>query len=141
MCDVELTRDAAGTGVPGLPLGRCRGMTNQQSLSAGDQHVGDERDPLPAFMRFVFVLPFAVMLGFIGLIALSWTGWGTETAPMDQLRRDAPEVVVAAVAGASAGALLAWGIAGKRWFWMHIAAAVGLLPATVMVTAYFTDTY
>ena len=116
-------------------------MTNQHSLRAGDQHPGKQRDPLPAFMRFVFAVPLAVILGLIGLVALSWTGWGTETAPMDQLRRDAPEVAVAALAGACAAALLAWGIAGKRWFWIHLAATVGLLPSAVMVTAYFTDRY
>ena len=115
-------------------------MTHQQSPSAVDH---DPPAPLEAtgFVRFVFAVPLAVILGFVGLVALSWTGWGTETDPVDQLRRDAPELLVAAAAGASAGGLVAWGVAGRRWFWIQLAAAAGLLPAVVMVTAYFTDRY
>ena len=92
-------------------------------------------------MRFVFAVPLAAIVGFIGLVALSWTGWGAETDPMDQLQRDAPWLLVAAAAGASAGGLVAWGVAGRRWFWIHVTAAAGLLPAAVMITAYFTDMY
>ena len=36
---------------------------------------------------------------------------------------------------------MAWGIAGKRWLWICLTAVTGLLPAAVMVTAYFTDMY
>ena len=32
-------------------------------------------------MRFAFAVPLAAIVGFIGLVALSWTGWGTETVP------------------------------------------------------------
>jgi hypothetical protein len=92
-------------------------------------------------MRFVFAVPLAVIVGLIGLVALSWTGWGTETNPVDQLRRDAPWLLVVAGAGASAGGLVAWGIVGKRWFWINLTVVAGLLPAAVMVTAYFTDMY
>ena len=92
-------------------------------------------------MRFVFAVPLAVIVGFVGLVALTLTGWGFETEPIDQLRRDAPWLLVAAAAGATAGGLAAWGVAGKRWFWILLAAVAGLLPAAVMVTAYFTDRY
>jgi hypothetical protein len=116
-------------------------MTNEQSPSAVDQDSRTRREPRPAFMRLVFAVPLAVIVGFIGLVALSWAGWGTETDPLDQLRRDAPWLLVVAAAGASAGGLVAWGLVGKRWFWIHLTAAASLLPAAVTVTAYFTDMY
>lgn len=59
-------------------------MANQEPVSAAHQPMGSGRDPLPALMRFVFAVPLAVILGFIALGALSWTGWGAETEPMDQ---------------------------------------------------------
>lgn len=82
-----------------------------------------------------------MFLGLLGIVALWMCGWGTETAPRDQLLRDASQVLVGAGAGTAAGALLAWGMAGKRWFWIHMGGAAGLSPAAVMATAYFTDAY
>jgi hypothetical protein len=116
-------------------------MTSQRAPSAVGHAPRTSRESLPAFIRFVFAVPLAAIVGLIGLVALSWIGWGTETNPIDQLRRDAPWLLVAAAAGASAGGLGAWGIVGKRWFWIHLAAVAGLLPAAVMVTADFTDMY
>ena len=81
------------------------------------------------------------LLAFACLIFLSWTGWGFETDPAAQLVRDAPWVALAGLAGAGAGAVLAWAFAGKRGLSVAIGAALGALPAAVMVTAYFTGSY
>ena len=62
--------------------------------------------------------PLVVLLGFLSLISLSWTGWGFETDPAAQLLRDAPFVVLAGLTGALAGAVLAWTVTGREsWRW------------------------
>ena len=81
------------------------------------------------------------LLAFASLMFLSWTGWGFETDPAAQLLRDAPWVVLAGLTGAGGGGALAWALVGKHGLAMAIGAALGALPAAVMVTAYFTDTY
>ena len=81
------------------------------------------------------------MLAFLSLTSLSWTGWGIETNPAAQLLRDAPWVVLAGLTGAGAGAVLAWAVVGRRVWAMAVGAALGALPAAMMVTAYFTDAY
>ena len=106
-----------------------------------NHHAEDVHDPLHSIMRFVFVVPLALVLAFVALVALSWTGWGTETDPVDQLRRDAPDLVLAAVAGSSAAALAALAVGARRRVWFWGSAAVGVLPAAVMVSAYFVDAY
>jgi hypothetical protein len=91
--------------------------------------------------RLLIGIPLAVLLAFLSLISLSWTGWGFETDPAAQLLRDAPWVVLAGLTGAAAGAVLAWAVVGRRVLAVAVGAALGALPAAVMVTAYFTDAY
>ncbi len=81
------------------------------------------------------------LLAFSCLISLSWTGWGVETDPAAQLLRDAPWVALAGLTGAGAGTVVAWAVGGRRSLPMAVGAALGVLPAAVMVTAYFTDAY
>lgn len=82
-----------------------------------------------------------MLLAFLSLISLSWTGLGFEPGPAAQLLRDAPWVVLAGLTGAGAGAALAWAVVGRRIWAVAVGAALGALPAAVMVTAYFTDAY
>ena len=115
-------------------------MTHQHALTAAESDPSTERAPLPAAIRLLVALPLSVILAAVGLVAASWTGWGTETEPLDQVRRDAPWLLVVAAAGASFGALAAWGAAGRRRL-LVLAAGAGLLPAVAMASAYFTDLY
>jgi hypothetical protein len=81
------------------------------------------------------------MLGFLSLIFLSWIGWGFETDPAAQMLRDAPWVLLAGLTGAGARAGLAWAVVGRRVWAVAVSAALGALPAAVIVTAYFIDAY
>jgi hypothetical protein len=75
------------------------------------------------------------------VFALAMTGWGFETEPMDQVQRDAPQLLVCALAGAAAGALILWVCFGARRLALLAGAGLGFVPALVMVSAYFTDAY
>lgn len=86
-------------------------------------------------------VPSVALLAFLCLISISWTGWGFETDPAAQLLRDAPWVALAGLTGAGAGAVLAWAVIGRHGMAVAVGAALGALPAAVMVTAYFTDAY
>lgn len=84
--------------------------------------------------------PLTALLAVGCLILLSWTGSGFEPEPAAQLLRDAPWVALALLTGAGASALLAWTLGGRGRA-MAAAAALGALPALLIVTAYFTDAY
>ena len=94
-----------------------------------------------ATARLLIGGPLVALLVFLSLISFSWTGWGFETDPAAQLLRDAPWVVLAGLTGAGSGAVLAWTVSGRRGLAVAAGAALGALPAAVMVTAYFTDAY
>lgn len=81
------------------------------------------------------------LLASASLVFVSWTGWGFETDPAAQLLRDSPWLVLAGLTGAGAGAGVVWSLFGRRGPAMAIGVALGVLPAAVMVTAYFADTY
>lgn len=91
--------------------------------------------------RLLFGTPLVVLLAFLSLISLSWTGWRFGTDPAAQLLRDAPWVVIAGLTGAGADAVLAWAVVGRRVWAVAVGAALGALPAAVIVTTYFTDAY
>ena len=91
--------------------------------------------------RLLVGVPLVALLAFLCLISISWTGWGFETDPAAQLLRDAPWVALAGLTGAGAGAVLAWAVIGRHGMAVAVGAALGALPAAVMVTAYFTDAY
>jgi hypothetical protein len=67
---------------------------------------------------------------------LSFTGWGFQTEPGEQLARDAVPLTVSAVTGSAAVAVICWALrTGMRY------AVLGAMPALVMASAYFTDLY
>ena len=111
-------------------------MTRRQAAAGTD--ADKDRGPIA---RLLIGAPLVALLAFLCLISLSWTGWGFETDPAALLLRDAPWVVVAGLTGAGAGAMLAWTFVGRRGLAVIVGAALGALPAAVMVTAYFTDAY
>ncbi len=110
-------------------------MTRIQAEAAGSSKARR------ATARLLIGGPLVALLVFLTLISLSWTGWGFETDPAAQLLRDAPWVVLAGLTGAVAGAVLAWTVTGGTGLAVAVGAALGALPAAVMVTAYFTDAY
>ena len=110
-------------------------MTRLQAVAADS---GKGREPIA---RALVGVPAVAMLALICLMSISWTGWGFETEPGTQLLRDAPWVFLGGVTGAGAGALLAWVVVGKRGLVVTVGAGLGILPAAVMITAYFTDAY
>ena len=91
--------------------------------------------------RLLIGVPLVTLLALLCLISLSWTGWGFETDPAVQLLRDAPWVVLAGLTGAGAGGVLAWVVVGRRGWALAVGAALGALPAAMMVTSYFTGAY
>jgi hypothetical protein len=113
-----------------------RTVTRLQAAGGTDSDKG-----LGTIARLLFGTPPAVLLAFLSLISLSWTGWGFEADTAAQLLRDAPWVVIAGLTGAGAGGVLAWVVVGGRVWAVAVGAALGTFPAAVMVTAYFTDAY
>ena len=107
-------------------------------IQAAATDSGTGRGPIA---RLLIGVPLVALLAFVCLISIAWTGWGFETDPAAQLLRDAPWVVLAGLTGAGAGAVLAWAVVGRRGWAVAVGAAIGVLPAAVMVTAYFTDAY
>lgn len=91
--------------------------------------------------RLLIGAPLVALLVVLCLLSLSWTGWGFEADPAAQLLRDAPWVVLAGLTGAGAGAVLAWALVGRRSRAAAVGAVLGVLPAAVLVTAYFTQAY
>ena len=88
-------------------------------------------------LRCLFVTaPLCAVLGFTSWARLAFTGWGYETAPGEQLARDAVPLTVSAVAGSAAVAVTCGALrAGLR------SAVLGAVPALAMVSAYLTDLY
>ena len=78
----------------------------------------------------------------MAMLAASLTGWGPETSPLAQVRRDAVALTALAVCGAVTAALLTWTVVGSgHRTWVRYGAVLGLVPAVVMLTAYVTDRY
>lgn len=79
--------------------------------------------------------------GLLALFALAMTGWGFETDPAAQLRRDVPMLIAGALAGAGCGASLGFALAGPRRAPIFVSMALGVVPAIVKGTAFFTHSY
>lgn len=92
-------------------------------------------------LRLVAGLLVAPILALVALVALSLTGWGFETDPSTQFRRDLPQLLACAVAGAASGAALAVALAGVRRVLVVLLALVGTIPAVLVASAYFTTSY
>ena len=92
-------------------------------------------------MRLGLGVLLAAPLGLAALLALSFAGWGPESEPVAQLARDKGWLLTGWLAGVAAGALLAWAVAGTRRSLLVLGATLGSLPATAMVSAYFTQRY
>jgi hypothetical protein len=100
-------------------------------------HVG----PSLGALRLMAGLLVAPCLALVALFSLSLAGWGFETDPTAQLRRDLPQLLASAVAGAASGAALGLALAGARRVPVGLLALAGTIPAAVMASAYVTTAY
>ena len=77
----------------------------------------------------------------VGLALASWfvlafTGWGSESSLGAQFARDAPLLVLSAATGVAAVAVFCGAVGVALRY-----SVVGVLPAMLMASAYFTDLY
>ena len=86
--------------------------------------------------RLLVASPLWAALGLTSWVILAFTGWGSETAPSDQVARDAVPFAISAVTGSAAVAVICRALGAALGY-----AVVGTIPALVMVTAYFTTLY
>lgn len=80
--------------------------------------------------------PLWLALGCISWLALAFTGWGTETEPVDQLVRDLGPLLLSA----GFGVMAVWVVvrlADARWWW----SLAGALPALVASASPFTTAW
>lgn len=96
----------------------------------------------PAWLiRLLVALIVVPLTGLVALFAVAMTGWGFETDPGDQLRRDLPMLIASAIAGAGCGAALGFALAGPRRAPILFLMVLGVVPAILKGTAYFTHSY
>lgn len=94
----------------------------------------------PWFARVLIATPLAVLAAFVATVAVSLTGWSNEPSPFGQLASDSVAIATLFLAGGTCGGLIGWAIRAHR-VWVTSGTVIGLLPAVVMVAAYFTDAY
>lgn len=87
-------------------------------------------------------LPLALVVGFVGMVSTSLIGWSSEVdaSAFDRVLEDKWLLTISVVAGGATGALLAWAFT-NRTFIILGGALVGMLPAILKASAYFTDAY
>ena len=97
-------------------------------------------EPSPARARLLRLLVTAPLWGLLAAtswLALAFTGWGFETQPVGQLARDAFPLAVSATTGAASVAVICWTLPARRWAF----SLIGVVPALLVVSAYFTTLY
>ncbi len=92
--------------------------------------------------RLLIALPPALVLGFVGLVSTSLIGWSVDVdaSALDRVIADQGLLTLSAVAGGATGALLGWGFT-NRTFVLLCGVLLGMLPAILKASAYFTDAY
>jgi hypothetical protein len=87
-------------------------------------------------------LPLALLLAGAALVATSLIGWSVavDASPLHRVGADAWLLFTSAIAGGAAGALVAW-VLTNRVAVMVAAALIGMTPALIKATAYFTSAY
>jgi hypothetical protein len=97
--------------------------------------------PPPWALRLLAGVVAAPLTGLLAFVLLLGTGWGSETDPGDQLRRDLPLLIAGAVAGAGFGAALGYALAGSRRVPILVLLALSTCPSLVIGAAYFTESF
>lgn len=92
--------------------------------------------------RLMVALPSALLLGFVGMVSTSLIGWSlaVDASAFDRVVGDRWLLTISAVAGGATGALLAWAFT-SRIFILLVGALLGMLPAVLEASSYFTGRY
>ncbi|HET8961389.1 hypothetical protein [Nocardioides sp.] len=92
--------------------------------------------------RALVAFPFACLLAGTALIATSLIGWSldVDATPVDRVRDDLGLLITSAIAGGAAGALVAWAFTTRAAL-LAAGALVGMTPAFIQASAYFTGAY
>jgi membrane protein YqaA with SNARE-associated domain len=95
-----------------------------------------------SWARALAALPAAVLLASFALVATSLIGWSVEVdaSALHRVGDDMWLFLTSAMAGASAGALVAW-VLTNRAAVLLAGALIGVTPALLKASAYFTSTY
>lgn len=86
--------------------------------------------------------PLAFLLGGAALMATSLIGWSVdvEASALERVSGDKWLLAISAVAGGATGALLAWALTSRTLIVLG-GALVGVVPALIKASAYFTNAY
>jgi hypothetical protein len=92
--------------------------------------------------RLAYAVPLALPLAFVGLVAASLVGWSLDpdASLVQRVWSDKWLLLTSAFAGGAAGAILARAFSSKST-WRIVGAAIGVLPAFLKTSAYFTSAY
>lgn len=94
----------------------------------------------PGLGRALVGLLIAAASAVAWFIALIFTGWGTETDPVQRTLENGLELAAMAVTGSAAGAAITWAVTFRRTA-ILLGALVGLMSALLRISANFTSLY
>ncbi len=92
--------------------------------------------------RLLVAVPLALVAGLVGVVSLSLVGWSlqVDASALDRVVDDLGLLVTAAVAGGVTCALLAW-VLTDRVPVLLVGVLMGMAPAALSASAFFTDAY
>lgn len=92
--------------------------------------------------RALGAIPLAFLLAGIALVATSLIGWSidVDASAVQRVGDDTGLLLISGLAGAGAGALVAW-VLTDRAAVLVAGALVGMVPALIRASAYFTSAY
>ena len=87
-------------------------------------------------------IPLAFLLASIAVVATSLIGWSAEVdaSALHRVGDDAGLLLTSAIAGGGAGGLVAW-VLTNRAAALVAGALIGMTPAFIKASAYFTNAY
>lgn len=87
-------------------------------------------------------IPLASVFGTVALVSTSLVGWslGVEAKAIERVWGEKWLLTVSALAGGCTGALLSWGFTNRRFILLGVA-LLGVMPAMLKASAYFTNAY
>lgn len=92
--------------------------------------------------RFLVAFPLALVVGFVGMVSTSLIGWSVnvDASAFGRVMEAKWLLTVSAVAGGATGALLTWAFTSRTLILLG-GALLGMLPALLKASAFFTDAY
>lgn len=88
------------------------------------------------------VIPLALLLAGIAVLATSLMGWSTDVdaSALERVSDDKWLLLISALGGSGAGALVTWALT-NRVAVLVAGALIGMAPALIKASAYFTHAY